>query len=58
MDAPFVSGVAKVIVPADMDEFCPPPSDCAGGVSRVVPLIVITAPGAEHPSPVPMQVAD
>src|ERR1043166_676291 len=38
--APFASGVASVIVPADIDELKPPPFGCDGGCSRVVPLTV------------------
>src|ERR1044071_4520395 len=39
-DAPFASGVASVIVPADIDELKPPPFGCDGGCSSVVPLTV------------------
>ena len=35
--APGASGVASVIVPADIELFRPPPSGWAGGVSTVVP---------------------
>src|ERR1051325_2532270 len=38
--APFASGVARVIVPADIDELNPPPFGCDGGCSRVVPFAV------------------
>src|SRR5262245_11189116 len=38
MLAPFASGVASVIVPADIDELKPPPFGCDGGCSSVVPL--------------------
>src|ERR1051325_5084963 len=38
--APFASGVAKVTVPADIDELNPPPFGCDGGCSSVVPLTV------------------
>src|SRR6185295_8878665 len=39
-DAPFASGVPKVIVPSPKVELTPPPFGCAGGVSSVVPLTV------------------
>src|ERR1044072_1291777 len=39
-DAPLASGVARVTVPADIDELKPPPFGCDGGCSRVVPLTV------------------
>lgn len=45
MLAPFKSGVARVTVPAEMDELRPPPSACAGGVSIVVADIVHIPPG-------------
>src|SRR5689334_10821581 len=38
--APFASGVARVIVPADIDELNPPPFGCDGGCSNVVPFTV------------------
>src|ERR1044071_4420625 len=38
--APFASGVARVIVPADIDELNPPPFGCDGGCSSVVPFTV------------------
>src|ERR1044071_9728976 len=38
--APLASGVASVIVPADIDELKPPPFGCDGGCSSVVPLTV------------------
>src|SRR5688500_13813425 len=40
MLAPFASGVARVTVPADMDELKPPPFGCDGGCSSVVPWTV------------------
>src|ERR1051325_1004998 len=38
--APFASGVARVSVPADIDELNPPPFGCDGGCSSVVPWTV------------------
>src|SRR6185437_845392 len=38
--APFANGVARVIVPADIDELNPPPFGCDGGSSSVVPFTV------------------
>src|SRR5689334_16320847 len=40
IDAPFAIGVARVTVPADIDELKPPPFGCDGGCSSVVPLTV------------------
>src|ERR1043166_6513545 len=46
--APFASGVASVIVPADIDELNPPPFGCDGGCSSVVPLTVTLLVALPH----------
>src|SRR6187399_2960927 len=40
IDAPFANGVARVTVPADIEELKPPPFGCDGGCSSVVPCTV------------------
>ena len=58
MTPPLASGVLSVIVPAAKLELRPPPLDCVGGCSKVVPRIVTVEPAPEgQPVPTLMQVA-
>ena len=38
--APFAGGEASLILLSAIVEFTPPPGDCAGGVSNVVPFTI------------------